>query len=130
MHSGTRPPLPRSGTDGEAASETRASEGIGARVALLTTPEDGRAEGAANRRSASAVGCDRNCKCPAFIHLYIASLTSGPLKALYDIKPRTHQDFFSPGLFFWGLRPRVSSPYRRVRTTGKSERLTDGASTS
>ena len=34
------------------------------------------------------------------------------------------QDFF-----FW-LRPRISSPWRRVRTTGNSERLTNGAPTS
>ena len=39
-------------------------------------------------------------------------------------KPRTDQDFFSPRLYFW-LRPRISAPCRHVRTTGKSERLTD-----
>ena len=43
-------------------------------------------------------------------------------------KPRTDQDFQSQA-FFW-LRPHISSPCRRVGTTGKSERLIDGASTS
>ena len=40
-------------------------------------------------------------------------------------EPSTDQDFFSPRLFFFCLRPRISAPCRRVRTTGKFERLTN-----
>ena len=39
--------------------------------------------------------------------------------------------FSVPGFFLFWLRPRISSPCRLgVRTTGKSQRLIDGASTS
>ena len=37
--------------------------------------------------------------------------------------------FSVPGFFLW-LRPRISSPCHRVRTTGKSERLINGVSSS
>ena len=55
-------------------------------------------------------------------------LTALGLRSIIIISRVPTRTFSVPGFFFW-LRPRISSPCRRVCTTGKSERLTNGAST-